>query len=189
VCDNARQQARLIDDLLDVSRIVSAKMEVTRSAVDLRGVVRGALETVQLSADARGITVRTDVDASIGTVLGDAARLQQILSNLLTNAVTFSPRSAVVRVAIQRTGNIVEMIVSDQGQGIAPDFLPLAFEPFRQADGSTTRSHGGLGLGLAIVKHLVEAHGGTVVADSPRRRAGRDIHRAAADHRSVRRGE
>jgi PAS domain S-box-containing protein len=109
VYDNARQQARLIDDLLDVSRIVSGKMEVTRSAVDLRGVVRGALETVHPSAEARGIDVQTDVDPSIGSVLGDAARLQQILSNLLTNAVKFSPDSGVVRLVIQRTDNIVEM--------------------------------------------------------------------------------
>jgi PAS domain S-box-containing protein len=166
ISDNAKRQARLIDDLLDVSRIVSGKMEVTRSAVDLRVVVRGALETVQPSAEARGIHLRTDVDAAIGSVLGDALRLQQILSNLLTNAVKFSPDSGVVSLAIQRAGNVVEMIVSDNGKGITADFLPLVFEPFRQADGSTTRAYGGLGLGLAIVKHLVEAHGGTVAAYS-----------------------
>jgi PAS domain S-box-containing protein len=163
---NARRQARLIDDLLDVSRIVSGKMQVTRSAVDLRGVVRGALETVQPSAEAKGIYVHTEVDASLGSVLGDATRLQQILSNLLTNAVKFTPDSGDVRLAIRRADNVVEMIVSDNGKGIASDFLPWVFEPFRQADGSTTRSYGGLGLGLAIVKHLVEAHGGTVTADS-----------------------
>jgi CheY-like chemotaxis protein len=141
-------------------------MQVTRTAVDLRGVVRAALETVQPSAEAKGINIQTDVDSSIGSVLGDAVRLQQILSNLLTNAVKFAPDAGAVRLAIQRTDNIVEMIVSDNGKGIAADFLPLVFDPFRQADGSTTRVYGGLGLGLAIVKHLVEAHGGTVAADS-----------------------
>jgi CheY-like chemotaxis protein len=110
--------------------------------------------------------VHTEVDASLGSVLGDATRLQQILSNLLTNAVKFTPDSGDVRLAIRRADNVVEMIVSDNGKGIASDFLPWVFEPFRQADGSTTRSYGGLGLGLAIVKHLVEAHGGTVTADS-----------------------
>jgi PAS domain S-box-containing protein len=166
VYDNAKRQARLIDDLLDVSRIVSGKMQVTRAAVDLPGLVRAALETVQPSAEAKGINIQTDVDSSIGSVLGDAVRLQQILSNLLTNAVKFAPDAGAVRLAIQRTDNIVEMIVSDNGKGIAADFLPLVFDPFRQADGSTTRVYGGLGLGLAIVKHLVEAHGGTVTADS-----------------------
>jgi PAS domain S-box-containing protein len=166
VYDNARRQARLIDDLLDVSRIVSGKMQVTRTAVDLRVVVRAALETVQPSAEAKGINVQTDLDTSVGNVLGDAARLQQILSNLLTNAVKFSPESGAVRLAIQRTDSVVEMIVSDNGKGIAADFLPLVFEPFRQADGSTTRAYGGLGLGLAIVRHLAEAHGGTVAASS-----------------------
>ena len=163
---NARRQAGLIDDLLDVSRIVSGKMQVTRTAVDLRSVVRAALETIQPAAEARGIHVHSDIDASIDTVFGDAARLQQILSNLLTNAVKFTPESGAVRLTIRRTGHAAEIIVSDNGRGIAADFLPWVFEPFRQADGSTTRAHGGLGLGLAIVKHLVEAHGGTVEAYS-----------------------
>jgi PAS domain S-box-containing protein len=166
VCANAKRQAALIDDLLDVSRIVSGKMQVTRSAVDLPAVVRAALESLQPSSEAKRIDVQADVDTSVGTVLGDAARLQQILSNLLTNAVKFSPESGAVRLTVRRRANVVEMIVSDNGIGIAPDFLPLVFDAFRQADGSTTRAHGGLGLGLAIVKHLVEAHGGTVAASS-----------------------
>jgi PAS domain S-box-containing protein len=163
---NARRQAKLIDDLLDVSRIVSGKMQVTRSAVDLAGVVRGALETVQPAAEAKGIQLETEVDAAAGDVFGDAARLQQILSNLLTNAVKFTPDAGVVRLTVRRTGNVVEMIVRDTGKGISAQFLPFVFEPFRQADGSTTRAQGGLGLGLAIVKHLVDAHGGTVAAES-----------------------
>jgi PAS domain S-box-containing protein len=163
---NARRQAKLIEELLDVSRIVSGQLQVTRTAVDLHGVVRASLETVLPSAERKGIQIHTDVDRSIGPVLGDAARLQQVLLNLLTNAVKFTPDSGTVRLTVQRSDDIVDMIVSDTGTGIAPDFLPLVFEPFRQADGSTTRTHGGLGLGLAIVKHLAEAHGGTVSAHS-----------------------
>ena len=128
--------------------------------------MRAALETVHPSAEAKGITIQTQVEPFLGVVLGDAARLQQILSNLLTNAVKFSPDAGTVRLTIRRIGNAVDMIVSDNGKGIAPDFLPLVFEPFRQADGSTTRAHSGLGLGLAIVKHLVDAHAGTVTAES-----------------------
>ena len=166
VCTNARRQAGLIGDLLDVSSIVSGKMQVTLSAVDLRAVVRGALETVQPAAEAKGLHVQADIDPSVGNVLGDGARLQQILSNLLTNAVKFSPDPGVIHLVVQRTDDGVEMIVRDHGIGIAAEFLPKVFEPFRQADGSTTRAYGGLGLGLAIVKHLVEAHGGTVDACS-----------------------
>lgn len=163
---NARRQAKLIEELLDVSRIVSGQLHVTRSAVDLNSVVRASLETVLPSAERKGIHIHTDVDRSIGTVFGDATRLQQILLNLLTNAVKFTPDSGTVRLTVQRWDDTVELIVSDTGKGITADFLPLVFEPFRQADGSTTRTHGGLGLGLAIVKHLAEAHGGTVEAHS-----------------------
>jgi PAS domain S-box-containing protein len=163
---NAKRQTQLIDDLLDVSRIVSGKIPVTRSAVDLHGLVRGALDIVQPFAEAKRIQIQSEIDASIGRVFGDAARLQQILSNLLTNAVKFTHDKGEVRLVVRPARNVVEMIVSDNGKGIAPDFLPLVFEPFRQADGSTTRMHGGLGLGLAIVKNLVEAHGGTVSAHS-----------------------
>jgi PAS domain S-box-containing protein len=163
---NAKRQAKLIEDLLDVSRIVSGQLHVTPSPVDLPGVVRAALETIHPSAEAKGIQIETDVDPSIRCVLGDATRLQQILSNLLTNAVKFTPESGEVRLIVRRSHDMVELIVSDTGRGIAPDFLPLVFEPFRQADGSTTRTHGGLGLGLAIVKHLAEAHGGTVAVHS-----------------------
>jgi PAS domain S-box-containing protein len=163
---NAKRQAKLIEDLLDVSRIVSGQLHVTRSSVDLHAVVRAALETVHPAAEAKGIQIHTDFDPSASSVLGDASRLQQIVSNLLTNAVKFTPDAGTVRLTVRRSQEVVELIVSDTGQGIAPDFLPLVFEPFRQADGTTTRTHGGLGLGLAIVKHLAEAHGGTVTADS-----------------------
>jgi len=141
-------------------------MQLARAEVDLSGVVRAALETVQPSAEAKAVHVHTEVDTCIGSVLADAARLQQILSNLLTNAVKFSPDSGAIRLSIRRMDSVVELIVSDNGKGITADFLPFVFEPFRQADGSTTRAYGGLGLGLAIVKHLVEAHGGTVAAFS-----------------------
>jgi PAS domain S-box-containing protein len=163
---NAKRQTQLIEDLLDVSRIVSGKMSVTRSAVDLNGVVRDALEIIQPFAEAKRIQLHTEIEAPIGHILGDTARLQQILSNLLTNAVKFSLEKGEVWLVVRRAKNMIEMIVTDNGLGIAPDFLPLVFEPFRQADGTTTRAHGGLGLGLAIVKHLVEAHSGTVSAHS-----------------------
>ena len=163
---NAKRQAKLIEDLLDVSAIVSGQWQVTRSAVDLNGVVCASLETVLPSAERKGIEIHTDIDRSIGLVMADGVRVQQILLNLLTNAVKFTPESGTVSLTVRRANDTVEMIVSDTGKGIAADFLPLVFEPFRQADGSTTRTQGGLGLGLAIVKHLAQAHGGTVAAHS-----------------------
>jgi PAS domain S-box-containing protein len=163
---NAKRQTQLIDDLLDVASIMAGKMRVQRSAVDLSGVVRSALDVVQPSADAKRIDIETVIAESIGTVFGDAARLQQILWNLLTNGVKFTPDGGAIHLSVRRTDHVVEIAVTDNGRGIGADFLPRVFEPFLQADGSSTRSHGGLGLGLAIVKHLVEAHGGTVSAES-----------------------
>jgi signal transduction histidine kinase/CheY-like chemotaxis protein len=163
---NARRQARLIDELLDVARITSGKLRLERTAVDLTHVVRGALEVVQAAADAKGVPITIDADPAIGSIFGDPARLQQIVWNLLSNAVKFTPEGGTVLVALRRTGNTAEIVVADNGAGIPPEFLPWVFEPFLQADASTTRPYGGLGLGLSIVKHLVEAHGGSVSVES-----------------------
>jgi signal transduction histidine kinase/ActR/RegA family two-component response regulator len=166
IYDSAKRQARMIDELLDVARITSGKLGVYRTAVDLSGVLHDALEVVQPAAEAKRIQIETDIDPSLGAMYGDGARLQQIAWNLLSNAVKFTPAGGFVRVRLRRGDHGAELIVSDNGPGIAGDFLPVVFEPFRQADASTTRVHGGLGVGLAIVKHLAEAHGGTVTAES-----------------------
>jgi signal transduction histidine kinase/CheY-like chemotaxis protein len=166
IYDSARSQARLIDELLDVARIMSGKLQLETGAVDVRETIRRALEIVQPVADSRGIQITVDADASIVAIRGDGARLQQVVWNLLTNAVKFTPDAGAVGVRVRRAGSGIEIAVADSGPGIAADFLPHVFEPFRQADGSTTRRHGGLGLGLSIVKHLVEAHGGQVKVES-----------------------
>jgi PAS domain S-box-containing protein len=166
VYNNAKRQSQLIDDLLDVARFVSGHMRVERTAVNLQAVIRGALDVVEPSAQAQRIAVAVDLEESIGLILGDAARLQQVVWNLLTNAVKFTPEGGAIHVRARRTGEFIEIAVADTGQGIDSEFLPWVFEPFRQADTSTTRVHGGLGLGLAIVKHLVEAHDGTVRCES-----------------------
>jgi CheY-like chemotaxis protein/nitrogen-specific signal transduction histidine kinase len=166
IYDSATRQAQLIEDLLDVARIMSGKLRLEQSDVDVAHVVRDALQVVQPAADAKRIGVTLDVDSSLEPIAGDAARLQQVAWNLLSNAVKFTPEGGTVNVRLQRVNHGVEMTVRDTGQGIAPDFLPSVFEAFRQGDGSTTRVHRGLGLGLSIVKNLVEAHGGTVTAQS-----------------------
>jgi signal transduction histidine kinase/ActR/RegA family two-component response regulator len=163
---NSRRQAQMIDELLDVARIVSGKLAVDRTPVHLSEVVRKATEIVQLAAQAKRIRIDIVADPLPGAIQGDGARLQQIILNLLSNAIKFTPDGGEVRVRVRRTGDAVEVSVTDNGPGIAADSLPSIFEPFRQADESTTRQHGGLGLGLAIVKHLVEAHGGTVTAEN-----------------------
>ena len=152
--------------LLDVARITTGKLRLDRDAVDLRDVVRDALQVVQHGADVKKIRVAVDSDPRFGVVYGDTARLQQIVSNLLSNAVKFTSPGGAVHVRLTRAGDFAQLEVADTGQGISPAFLPWVFEPFRQADGSTTRVHSGLGLGLSIVKTLVEAHGGTVTAES-----------------------
>jgi signal transduction histidine kinase len=164
--DGARRQSQLIDDLLDVARIMSGKLRLSRRSVDINDIVRGAIELVQPAIDARRIHLSIDADSPVPPIHGDASRLQQIVWNLLSNAIKFTPESGAVHVRVRRADGAVEVAVTDTGQGIAPDFLQSVFEPFRQADPSTTRAHGGLGLGLAIVRHLVEAHGGTVSAES-----------------------
>jgi signal transduction histidine kinase/ActR/RegA family two-component response regulator len=163
---SARHQAQLVNELLDVARIMSGKLRLELAAVDLKDVVRGALEVVQPAADAKGIDLSADDDLPVTIIYGDPTRLQQVLSNLLSNAVKFTPRGGTVRLQLRRDDDAAELVVTDTGQGISADFLPSVFEPFRQADGSTTRVHGGLGLGLSIVRHLVDAHNGTVTAAS-----------------------
>jgi signal transduction histidine kinase/ActR/RegA family two-component response regulator len=166
IYDSARCQAQIIDELLDVARIMSGKLRLEAGAVNVREIVDHALEIAQPAADTHRIHIAVDIDPSIDSIHGDGARLQQVVWNLLTNAVKFTPDEGTVYVRVHRAGRGISIAVTDTGRGISRDFLPYVFEPFRQADGSTTRREGGLGLGLSIVKHLVEAHGGTVRADS-----------------------
>jgi signal transduction histidine kinase/ActR/RegA family two-component response regulator len=163
---NAHAQVQLIDDLLDVSRVITGKMRLDVRPVDLRAVVEEALTAVRPAAESKGIRLLSMLDPRAGPATGDATRLQQIVWNLVMNAVKFTPKGGRIQVYLQRINSHVEIVVSDSGSGIAPDVLPFIFERFRQADSSSTRAHGGLGLGLALVKHLVELHGGTVVAQS-----------------------
>lgn len=162
---NARALAQLVDDLLDVSRIVSGKMSLALQALEVARTVEAALEVVQPAAAAKGVALTSALDPNL-TVLADPARLRQIIWNLATNAVKFTPRGGRVHVAVRRVESSAEISVTDTGVGISDSFLPFVFERFRQADGARTRRHSGLGLGLAIVKHLVELHGGTVSAES-----------------------
>jgi PAS domain S-box-containing protein len=163
---NAKAQAQLIEDLLDVSRIITGKLRLDVRPMELLPVIEAAIDAVRPAADAKNIELQMALDPLAGAVSGDPNRLQQIIWNLLSNAVKFTTRGGQVRVGLERVDSHVEISVSDTGQGITPDFLPYVFDRFRQADGSTTRLHGGLGLGLAIVRHLVELHGGTVRAQS-----------------------
>jgi len=158
---NARAQTQLIEDLLDVSSILAGKLRLKVEPVDLRTVVEAALDTVRPAADAKDIRLQPALD-SIGIVMGDSYRLQQVAWNLLSNAVKFTPKGGRVQVVVTRTESLVELTVADSGQGISAEFQPHVFERFRQADGGTTRFHGGLGLGLSIVRQLVEMHGGRV---------------------------
>ena len=163
---NARAQTQIIDDLLDMSRIVSGKVRLDVQRVDLAAVARLAADTVRPAADAKGVRLQVVLDPLAGPVNGDPNRLQQVLWNLLTNAVKFTPRGGRVQVLLERVNSHLELSVMDSGQGISPEFLPHVFDRFSQADASNTRQHAGLGLGLAIVKQLVELHGGTVRAKS-----------------------
>jgi signal transduction histidine kinase len=162
----ARAQVRLIEDLLDMSRIISGKLRLEVQAVELVPLIQAAVETVRPAADAKGIRIERVLDPRDGPIKGDPARLEQVCWNLLSNAVKFTPPGGKVQVHLERIDSHVEISVSDTGRGIAPEFLPFVFDRFRQEDSSTTRHHGGLGLGLAVVKHLVELHGGKVRAQS-----------------------
>jgi len=171
---NARAQKRLIEDLLDVSRIVTGKVTLELTTVEPRRAVEAALETMHPAAQAKGLKIVPLLDTGAGTVRGDFARLQQIVCNLLSNAIKFTPTDGQVEVCLARRNGEIEISVSDNGQGIKPEFLPHVFDRFRQEDGSISRRHGGLGLGLAIVRHLVELHAGTVEAHSDG--AGKGAH-------------
>jgi signal transduction histidine kinase/ActR/RegA family two-component response regulator len=164
---SAKAQAQLIEDLLDVSRIAAGKMRIEVRPVDLAEVIRSAVDVVQPAADAKNIRLQSVLDTKTAPVSGDADRLQQVVWNLLANAVKFTPRGGRVTVVLERVNSHAEIAVSDTGQGIAADLLPNLFERFRQGDATTTRGSTGLGLGLAIARHIVEAHGGTVHAESP----------------------
>jgi PAS domain S-box-containing protein len=163
---NARSQSQIIEDILDVSRIITGKLSLSVEPVEMVAVIEAAINAVRPAAEAKGIQIETAFDAAAYRVAGDANRLQQVVWNLLSNAVKFTPGGGRVSVQLRREDAYVETIVSDTGQGIDKEFLPYVFDRFRQADSSTTRQHGGLGLGLAIVRHLVELHGGTVAAES-----------------------
>jgi signal transduction histidine kinase/CheY-like chemotaxis protein len=169
---NARSQAQLIEDILDVSRVITGKLRLNIEPVDAAAIINAAIDAVQLAADSKGIQLEVTLDPSARRVSGDASRLQQVVWNLLSNSIKFTPEGGRVRVRLERADSYAQIRVSDTGEGISQDFLPFIFEYFRQADGSSTRRHGGLGLGLAIVRHLVELHGGTVHADSQGRGHG-----------------
>jgi PAS domain S-box-containing protein len=163
---NALAQTQLISDLLDVSRITSGKLRLDVQWLDPATMIESALMAISPAAEAKGVIMRSQLDRTAGPVYGDASRLQQVVWNLVTNAVKFTPKGGQVNVQLGRVESAVEVRVADNGMGIAPNLLPVLFERFRQGDASTTRQQGGLGLGLAIVKHLVEMHGGTVSAQS-----------------------
>ncbi len=163
---NALAQARLIEDILDVSRMITGKMRLDVQSVDLTGIIEEAINTALPATQAKDIRLQRVLDAGASTVAGDPARLQQIVWNLLSNAIKFTPKGGRVQIRLERVNSHIEIIVADTGPGIAPEMLPHIFDRFRQADSSSTRSHGGLGLGLAIVRHLAELHGGSIEAYS-----------------------
>jgi CheY-like chemotaxis protein/two-component sensor histidine kinase len=163
---NAQAQVRLIEDILDGSRIITGKLHLEIRPLDLTLLVQAALDAVRPAADAKRIALTVEMDPAASRVVGDPDRLQQVVWNLANNAIKFTPKDGRVDVSLRREGTEVQLTVRDTGEGIAADFLPHVFERFRQAEASTSRRHGGLGLGLALVRHLVEAHGGTVHAAS-----------------------
>ncbi|MBE8966884.1 response regulator [Nostocales cyanobacterium LEGE 12452] len=163
---NAKLQVQLVEDLLDISRILQGKLNLNVMPVELGAVIRAALETVRLAAVAKSLRIQTTVSSTLVTISGDAVRLQQVLWNLLSNAVKFTPNDGEITVVLTIAGTDAQITVSDTGKGIDPDFIPYIFEHFRQEDGATTRKFGGLGLGLAIARQIVELHGGTIQAES-----------------------
>jgi len=159
---NAWAQKQIIEDILDVSRVITGKLQLNVSPVDLVAVMDAALDAVRPAMEAKEIKIETIIDASLRMISGDANRLQQVIWNILSNAAKFTPNRGRVEISVSQTAAHVQIQVKDSGPGIEPAFLPYVFERFRQADGSITRTHGGLGLGLAIARHLVELHGGTI---------------------------
>ena len=172
IAGGAQLQARLIDDILDVSRIVSGKLRLSPETVDITRVIMNAVDAVSHTANARQIEIETSLSPALGMIVADATRIQQVIWNLLTNAVKFTPRQGRVTVSARRTASHLQITVQDSGEGIDARFLPHVFEPFRQAESPQTRVHGGLGLGLSIVRYIAEAHGGTVAAESEGRGKG-----------------
>ena len=164
---NVRLQTELIEDLLDMSRIISGKVRLDMRRVQIPDVIDAALDSAMPALSAKNIRLEKVVASGVEYVSGDPGRLQQVLWNLLTNAIKFTPKGGKIQVLAHRVASHLEISVTDTGEGIAPEFLPQLFERFSQADASTTRNHGGLGLGLSIVRHLVEMHGGTIRAESP----------------------
>ncbi|HEY9805406.1 MAG TPA: HAMP domain-containing sensor histidine kinase, partial [Candidatus Obscuribacterales bacterium] len=163
---NARSQAQLVEDLLDVSRIIQGKLRLNVRPIDLKSIIESAIETAGPAAEAKEIQLQAILDSTSGCVAGDSDRIQQVIWNLLSNAIKFTPKGGQVQICLEQIHSYIAIIVSDTGQGIDPSFVPYVFDRFRQADSSITRSYSGLGLGLAIVRHLVELHGGTVDAYS-----------------------
>jgi CheY-like chemotaxis protein/two-component sensor histidine kinase len=164
---NAGALSQIIEDVLDVSRIIAGKSRLQLQPVQLSDVIQDAIATIMPTADAKGVRVIADLSPHVPTIWGDPDRLLQVSWNLLTNAVKFTPAGGRVFVRTQVSESEASVTVTDTGAGIAPEFLPHLFERFRQADGGTTRRHGGLGLGLAIARHIIEMHGGTIEAESP----------------------
>jgi PAS domain S-box-containing protein len=164
---NAKLQTQLIEDLLDISRILRGKIVLNEAKVNLTTTIEAALETVRLAAEAKNIRIQTEFSPDVGQVSADAARLQQVLWNLLSNAIKFTPDGGQVKICLEQVDKYAQIQVTDTGKGISPEFLPYVFEYFRQEDSTTTRKFGGLGLGLAIARHITELHGGTVKVESP----------------------
>ncbi len=164
---NAKLQAQIIEDLLDVSRIVSGKIHLETHSLNLAPIIKMATESMRPAAESKKISLATSFDFKVGPVIIDPDRIQQVMSNLLSNAIKFTPSGGRIEVRLEKVGPEALVSVSDTGVGISPVFLPHVFERFRQADGSSTRQHGGLGLGLSIVRHLVQLHGGRVSVESP----------------------
>ncbi|MBX3232776.1 MAG: response regulator [Labilithrix sp.] len=188
---NAKTQVQLVEDILEVSRIITGKLRLSTCSVDVGAIVDNAIETARAAAAAKRVLIDVRVEQPLGIIVADEDRLQQILWNLLLNAVKFTPAEGTVTLHARRSATRLELVIQDTGEGIDPDFLPFVFDRFRQADGSTTRTHGGLGLGLAIVRHLAELHGGTVRAESEGRGRGATFtvvlpaDPAAADERAA----
>jgi PAS domain S-box-containing protein len=164
---NARMQTQLIEDLLDMSRIISGKLRLDVQRIVPITFIESAIDSVRPAAEAKGVRIEQMLDPLAGPIAGDPSRLQQVMWNLLSNAIKFTPKNGKVQVILERVNSHLEITVADTGQGIAPDFLPFVFDRFRQADPSTTRKHGGLGIGLAIAKQLVDLHGGNIYVKSP----------------------
>jgi signal transduction histidine kinase len=166
IARNAQTQARLIDDLLDMNRLMSGNVRLDVAAIDVGGLLQTTMQSLQPAADARSVQLIAAVEPNVGEIRADPRRLQQILWNLVHNAIKFSTTEGRVEIHVQRSPAALQITVKDNGRGISPAFLPHVFERFRQQDASSTRETFGLGLGLSIAKHLVELHGGTIMADS-----------------------